>query len=51
MLPASVMVQCSAEVTHIVDAFTASNHFKNLPGKLKSYYLKSYSSIGKFKFN
>lgn len=36
MLPASIVVQCSTEVTHVIDAFTASNHLKNLPGTLQS---------------
>jgi hypothetical protein len=35
MLPASVVVQCSTEVIYIIDAFTASNHLKNLPGTLQ----------------
>jgi hypothetical protein len=35
MLP-GIVVQCSTEVTHVIDAFTASNHLENLPGLLQS---------------
>ncbi|MCI54933.1 hypothetical protein A2U01_0076183, partial [Trifolium medium] len=34
MLPARVVVQCSTEAIYVIDAFTASNHLKNLPGTL-----------------